>query len=297
MKPAKHRPPMISPTLNTAASSDTPTSPSSDTQWLSGEYGWPLLPDVGQRGNDRCGRHEDHRSEAARSPAPIAPAARLNANPPRRSRPRRTRVPRGRRAAARRRPSPRIPGTLRRRSPCSAPSTPGATRGGAPGASRAVRPCSRDRAAARAEPRPSGRAARRRASPAPRASAADRTRSTGRPRPRSGDQLGHPAVVAEAAVIGRDHVLDLVGQQRAGIDLGRRRGAEEHHHRAAGGERLVGQRPNTGHAQAARDEQHVACPGVDLEAAPERPEHLGRLAGLHPRRATPCPRRSPGSGW
>ena len=36
-----------------------------------------------------------------------------------------------------------------------------------------------------------------------------------------GDEVGHEAVVTERAVVGRDDVLDLVGQQARRVDLAR----------------------------------------------------------------------------
>ena len=44
MKTTKHAPPIRNAMLNTIANCETPISPSSDTKWLSGLYGWPSEP-------------------------------------------------------------------------------------------------------------------------------------------------------------------------------------------------------------------------------------------------------------
>ena len=103
-----------------------------------------------------------------------------------------------------------------------------------------------------------------------------------RPRLVLGDEVGHEAVVAERAVIGRDDVLDLVGQQARRVDLARRRGPEQERHLAPVADRLVGEHPDAGHAQPARDEQQVPAARVDLERPAERPEQVDPVAGPQP---------------
>ena len=90
-------------------------------------------------------------------------------------------------------------------------------------------------------------------------------------------------MVAERAVVGRDDVLDLVGEQRRRVDLARRRGPEQQRHLPAVADRLVGQHPDAGHPQATRDQQQVLAPRVDLERAPERPEQVDPIARPQPR--------------
>ena len=98
-----------------------------------------------------------------------------------------------------------------------------------------------------------------------------------------GHELGDEAVVAERAVVGGHDVLDLVGQEARRVDLAGRRRPEEQGHLATGPDRLVGQHPDAGHPEAARDEQEVPAPRVDLERAPERPEQVDLVTGPQPR--------------
>ena len=74
-------------------------------------------------------------------------------------------------------------------------------------------------------------------------------------------------------------VLDLVGQQRRRIDVAGRRRPEQQRDLAPVADRLVGERPDAGHPEAAGDEQQVPRSRVDLERPPERPEHVDRVAG------------------
>ena len=97
-----------------------------------------------------------------------------------------------------------------------------------------------------------------------------------------GDEVGHEAVVAERAVVGRDDVLDLVGQQARRVDLARAGRPEQERHLAAVADRLVGEHPDAGHAQAAGDEQQVPAARVDLERSPERPEQVDLVARAQP---------------
>ena len=82
-----------------------------------------------------------------------------------------------------------------------------------------------------------------------------------------GDEVRDEAVMPDGAVVGRDDVLDLVRQQRRGIDVSRARAAEQQRDLPAGPDGLVGQRPDAGDSEPARDEQDVLRPRVDLERA------------------------------
>ena len=68
------------------------------------------------------------------------------------------------------------------------------------------------------------------------------------------------------------------GSRFDGIDLARRRRPEQERHLAPGPDRLVGQHPDAGHPEPARDQQQVPAARVDLERAPERPEQIDRVA-------------------
>ena len=88
------------------------------------------------------------------------------------------------------------------------------------------------------------------------------------------DEVGHVAALAERAVVGRDDVLDLVGQQARRVDLGARRGPEQEDDLAAVADRLVGEHPDAGDPQPAGDQEQVPAARIDLERAAERPEHV-----------------------
>ena len=85
-------------------------------------------------------------------------------------------------------------------------------------------------------------------------------------------------MVAERAVVGRDDVLDLVGQQARRVDLARARRTEQERDLATVADRLVGEHPDAGHAEPAGDEQQVAAARVHLERAAERPEQVDLVA-------------------
>ena len=97
-----------------------------------------------------------------------------------------------------------------------------------------------------------------------------------------GHEVGHEAVVAERAVVGRHDVLDLVGQQVRRIDLARAGRPEQQRHLATVADRLVGEHPDAGHAQAAGDEQQVAAARIDLERPAERAEQVDGVAWTQP---------------
>ena len=75
--------------------------------------------------------------------------------------------------------------------------------------------------------------------------------------------------MTERAVVGRHDVLDLVGQEAGRVDLARARRTEQQRHLAAVADRLVGEHPDAGHAEAAGHEQQVAAARVHLERPPE----------------------------
>ena len=209
--------------LNTIANCETPISPSSDTKWLSGLYGSPSGPGVRERRHHRAERDDRRADEAGpdrhpveRGPrhdhAPSQPSSSEAKTGP--SRQTRCGVPVDahhdaaearpdraahvllhrhleERLAARRRRADRV-GLARRRA-CA----------------RAWR-----RPAARGGPRPAATSAASMGA-GPQANAWSAHASY------SGTQLGHVAVVAHRAVVGRDDVLDLVGQQARRVDLAR----------------------------------------------------------------------------
>ena len=103
-----------------------------------------------------------------------------------------------------------------------------------------------------------------------------------RPRLVVGDQLGDVAVVTETAVVGGDDVLDLVGEQARRIDLARRCRPEQQRDLAPVADRLVGQHPDPGHPEPARDEQQMATSRVHLERPAQRTEQVDRVPGAQP---------------
>ena len=96
------------------------------------------------------------------------------------------------------------------------------------------------------------------------------------------DEVGHEAAVADAPVVGGHDVLDLVGEERARVDLRCVAAAVQEHDLAPFAERLVGEQPHVGDAEAAGHEQQVPAAGVDLEPLAERPEHVEPVARPHP---------------
>ena len=110
------------------------------------------------------------------------------------------------------------------------------------------------------------------------------------------DEVGHVAALTERPVVGRDDVLDLVGQQVRRVDLGRRRGPEQEDDLAPVADRLIGQHPDAGDPQPACDQQQVLAPRIDLERATERPEHVHGVAGPEPGEPVGAPADRPDSG-
>ena len=95
-------------------------------------------------------------------------------------------------------------------------------------------------------------------------------------------EVRHEPVVAHAAVVGRHDVLDLVGQERARVDLGCVTTPVEEHDLAPVAERLVGEEPDIGDPEAAGDQEQVPAARVHLEPLAQRPEHVEAVAGPHP---------------
>ena len=69
------------------------------------------------------------------------------------------------------------------------------------------------------------------------------------------------------------------GRRLERIHLGRAGRPEQEDDLAPVADRLIGQHPDPGDAQAARDQQQVAAARIDLERPAERPEHVHRVAG------------------
>ena len=120
-----------------------------------------------------------------------------------------------------------------------------------------------------------------------------------------GHDIRRLAVVAERAVAGHDDVLDLVGQERGGEDLGGGSGAEDQRDAPTGGDRLADERAHAREAIEVGDHEQVQAARLEGDDGAERTDEarlladaraargLLRRSGLaHPRAG----RRSRGSG-